>query len=270
MVNYLYEYWRREEGFQNINRRSMKKALLLTLFTTILFATSVFIIIQQLSQSATEPSKKYIEDQSVESFIGSIGENAREIADKHDLYASVMIAQAILESNNGTSELGSPPNNNLFGIKGSYRSQSVAFQTSEDNGSGQMHQITAKFRKYPNYKASLEDYAELLQNGVSWNTKYYQKTFKSKTKSYKEATRYLTGTYATDTNYHQKLNALIKQYHLTEYDQPKKEQKHVVVKSGETLNSLSHKYGVAITSIKQWNRLNSNAVENGQKLLIYQ
>ncbi len=63
----------------------MKKALLLTLFTTILFATSVFIIIQQLSQSVSEPSKKYIEDQSVESFIGSIGENAREIADKHDL-----------------------------------------------------------------------------------------------------------------------------------------------------------------------------------------
>lgn len=248
----------------------MKKALLLTLFTTILFATSVFIIIQQLSQSVSEPSKKYIEDQSVESFIGSIGENAREIADKHDLYASVMIAQAVLESNGGTSDLSTPPNNNLFGIKGSYQKQSVTFQTSEDNGSGQMHQIYAKFRKYPSYKASLEDYAELLHNGVSWNKNYYQKTFKSKTRSYKEATKYLTGTYATDTNYHQKLNSIIKQYHLTEYDQSKKEQKQVVVKSGETLNSISNKYGVATTSIKQWNRLNKNAVENGQKLLIYQ
>ncbi|WP_102692312.1 glucosaminidase domain-containing protein [Rummeliibacillus pycnus] len=248
----------------------MKKTLLVTLFTTILFATSVFIIIQQLSETAKGPSEKYIEDQSVESFIGSIAENARDIASKHDLYASVMIAQAVLESNGGTSDLGSPPNNNLFGIKGSYKNQSVTFQTSEDNGTGKMHQIYAKFRKYPNYRASLEDYAELLQKGVSWNTKYYQKTFKSKTKSYKEATKYLTGTYATDTNYHQKLNTIIKQYHLTEYDHPAKAKKQVVVKSGETLHSLSNKYGVSVTSIKQWNRLNKNAVENGQRLLIYQ
>ncbi|HWI49905.1 MAG TPA: LysM peptidoglycan-binding domain-containing protein, partial [Rummeliibacillus sp.] len=99
---------------------------------------------------------------------------------------------------------------------------------------------------------------------------YYQKTFKSKTKSYKEATKYLTGTYATDTNYHQKLNALIKQYHLTQYDHPANGPKQVVVKNGETLHSLSNKYGVSVTSIKQWNRLNTNAVESGQKLFIYQ
>ena len=248
----------------------MKKILLVTLFTTILFATAVFIIIQQFSENVKGPSEKYIEDQSVESFIGSIAENARDIASKHDLYASVMIAQAVLESNGGTSDLGSPPNNNLFGIKGSYKKHSVTFQTSEDNGTGEMHQIHAKFRKYPNYRASLEDYAELLQKGVSWNTKYYQRTFKSKTKSYKEATKYLTGTYATDTNYHQKLNALIKQYHLTAYDHQAKSKKQVIVKNGETLTSLSNKYGVSITSIKQWNRLDTNAVENGQRLLIYQ
>lgn len=248
----------------------MKKTLFLTLLTTILFATSIFIIIQQLSETAKEPSSKYIKNQSVESFIGSIAENARDIASQHNLYASVMIAQAVLESNVGTSDLSTPPNNNLFGIKGSYRNQSVTLQTSEDNGNGQMHQIYAKFRKYPNYKASLEDYAELLQKGVSWNANYYQKTFKNKTKSYKEATRFLTGTYATDTNYHQKLNAIIKQYHLTQYDHPVNDQKQVVVKNGETLLSLSNKYGVSVTSIKQWNRLNSNAVMSGQKLLIYQ
>ncbi len=248
----------------------MKKTFLVTLFTTILFATSIFIIIQQYLDTTIAPPEHYVENQTVESFIGNIAGNARAIASNHDLYASVMIAQAVLESNGGKSELSTPPNNNLFGIKGSYKSQSVTLQTSEDNGNGQLHQINAKFKKYPNYKTSLEDYAELLHNGTSWNSKYYQKTFKSNTNSYKDATRYLTGHYATDTNYHQKLNAIIGQYHLTQYDHPVKDQKQVVVKSGETLNSLSNKYGVSVTSIKQWNRLNTNAVQHGQKLLIYQ
>lgn len=248
----------------------MKKTFLFTLFATILFATSIFIIISQYNNSIEETPKPTPKEQSIESFIGLISDDARDIAKEHDLYASVMISQAVLESNGGKSGLSSPPNHNLFGIKGTYQRQAVKMTTSEDNGKGEMHQIKAKFRKYPSYKASLEDYAELLHNGTSWNTKYYQKTFKSKTKSYKDATKYLTGTYATDTRYHQKLNALIKEFHLTQYDHSPKNKTQVIVKNGETLRSLSNKYGVAVTSIKQWNQLDTNDLDNGQKLKIYQ
>ena len=53
---------------------------------------------------------------------------------KNDLYASVMIAQAILESGAGQSSLSSYPHYNLFGIKGSYAGQSTVMQTWEDDG----------------------------------------------------------------------------------------------------------------------------------------
>src|SRR5699024_6789823 len=64
-------------------------------------------------------------------FINIIGEHARKIAKDNNLYASVMVAQAALESGFGSSTLSSAPNYNLFGIKGSYKGQSVTMLTWE-------------------------------------------------------------------------------------------------------------------------------------------
>ncbi|MEA4829006.1 MAG: glucosaminidase domain-containing protein, partial [Enterococcus thailandicus] len=64
-------------------------------------------------------------------FIDSVAPSARTLASQNDLYASVMIAQAIVESGWGKSQLASAPNYNLFGIKGSYNGQSVTFPTAE-------------------------------------------------------------------------------------------------------------------------------------------
>ncbi|HHH7568866.1 TPA: glucosaminidase domain-containing protein, partial [Listeria monocytogenes] len=158
---------------------------------------------------------------TIQSFINSIQASSSQIAAANDLYASVMIAQAILESAYGTSELGSAPNYNLFGIKGAYNGQSYTKQTLEDDGKGNYYTITAKFRKYPSYHQSLEDYAKVIRNGPSWNSNYYSKVWKSNTKSYKDATKALTGTYATDTAYATKLNDLISRYNLTQYDSGK-------------------------------------------------
>lgn len=156
---------------------------------------------------------------TVEQFIDTIGETARELGHANDLYASVMIAQAVLESNKGTSGLAAEPNFNLFGIKGSYQNESVAFETFEDDGHGNMKKVMAKFRRYPSYEASLQDYVDLVRNGVSWDARYYEATFKSNTTSYRDATDYLTGTYATDSRYDEKLNHLIEQYDLERFDQ---------------------------------------------------
>ena len=40
------------------------------------------------------------------------------------------------------------------------------------------------------------------------------------------------------------------------------------VKKGETLSSISRKYGCSVANIKKWNNLKSNAVKVGQKLKI--
>lgn len=42
-----------------------------------------------------------------------------------------------------------------------------------------------------------------------------------------------------------------------------------IVKKGETLYSISKKYGVSITKLKKWNSLRRNLIKPGQRLIIY-
>lgn len=86
-----------------------------------------------------------------------------DLCKKYNLYPSVMIAQAALESNWGRSELGKAPNYNLFGIKGSYNGKSVTMKTWEYSDSKGWYQINANFAKYPSHKESLEDNAKNLE-----------------------------------------------------------------------------------------------------------
>ena len=89
--------------------------------------------------------------------------------------------------------------------------------TLEDSGGQNYYPINAEFRKYPSYAESLQDYANLLANGTSWNPNYYAGAWKSNAASYQDATAYLTGRYATDTAYSAKLNRIIAQYGLDQY-----------------------------------------------------
>ena len=166
-------------------------------------------------------SMNFKENEGAKNFIKKVGDDARKLGQEYDVFASVMIAQALLESGSGTSTLSLAPNHNLFGIKGTYQGQSVSMATQEDRGNGDLYSINAAFRKYPNYAASLGDYVELLRGGISGNARYYKQTWRSTAKNYLRTTNALTGTYATDTTYGKKLNSIIALYHLTQYDQVK-------------------------------------------------
>lgn len=235
---------------------------------------------------------------TTKSFVNVIGEDARTIAGENNLYASVMIAQAILESASGNSALASAPNYNLFGIKGSYEGASANFLTSEDNGSGSMFTIRSNFRKYPSYKESLGDYVKLLKGGTDSSSAFYSGTWKDNTKSYKDATKFLTGRYATDTSYNSKLNGLIDAYNLTQYDtlkdkQGTKKAKKItmntsfdkvekkesqdnqkieylthIVKKGESLKSISDLYNISTLAILEKNQLDRRMLFIGQKLSV--
>ncbi|MGM0020239.1 hypothetical protein IGK80_001118 [Enterococcus sp. DIV0609] len=180
--------------------------------------------IQELVPESTLSSDGTIhfeKNESVEQFIQKIGESARKVGQENDLYASVMIAQAILESASGQSLLSKAPNYNLFGIKGTHNGKGVSFATQEDLGNGTLYTTQATFRQYQSYEESLKDYAKLLKEGLAGNASFYEGVWKSKAKTYQEATQYLTGRYATDSQYNQKLNGLIETYNLTMYDHPK-------------------------------------------------
>ena len=208
-------------------------------------------------------------------FLRNIIPAAQNVARGKDIYTSVMIAQAALESGWGTSALSKAPNHNLFGVKGSYNGQSVNMQTLEDSGGQNYYSIQADFRKYPSYQESLEDYADKIVNGISGAPLFYSGAWKSKTNSYQDATAYLTGRYATDTAYGSKLNRIIEQFGLTKYDTEtavsmaeeiaSKETttttgNSYTVVSGDNLYAISRKTGTSIQELLSLNGLNLNSI----------
>lgn len=152
-----------------------------------------------------------------QAFLSSAVPMAQKAASQYGVYTSVMLAQAILESAWGTSTLATQ-GHNLFGIKGDYNGSYVTMPTAEWSASAGWYTINANFRKYPSYYESFADNGNKLRNGVSWNSSYYSGTWKENTSSYKDATAWLQGRYATAPNYASSLNNLIQTYNLTQYD----------------------------------------------------
>lgn len=197
----------RSQYFQSMKRHpiSILLAVVLSVLTICLFVFGNKTIRQA---EATE----YVVADYRQQFINTIAPSAQQLANAYDLYPSVMIAQAIHESNYGQSGLSISPYNNLFGIKGAYNGQSVSLQTWEDDGYGNTYDIVDYFRTYPSYYESLADYVNIVRQP------YFNSVWRSNTSSYLDATYALTGTYATDTAYAEKLNDIIELHGLTQYD----------------------------------------------------
>ena len=322
-------------SFITTNKRLKRSVAVLS---TSLFMTTVVKPVEMvLAAEKTALGTKDTQVYSTNPFLNQIIPSATIIAAKNDLYASVMMAQAILESGWGTSALASAPNYNLFGIKGNYNGESVNMGTLEDSGGQNYYPINAEFRKYPSYAESLQDYANLLANGTSWNPNYYAGAWKSNAASYQDATAYLTGRYATDTAYSAKLSRIIEQYGLDQNDnyqlvddeefenpdagnvdfekptdtpdlpnvdlpenseedtgeqekpsEPEEDSEDAVtpttpetpetpvqagdavhvVQSGDTLYSIATKYGISLVDLLSLNKLNSNMIYVGDRLVL--
>ena len=146
---------------------------------------------------------------------------------KSGILASVSLAQFILESGYGKSELAQKANN-CFGMKkslsGNTWSGSVwdgksvyTKKTQEDDGTGKHYTITADFRKYPDIEKSIADHSAYL-NGAKNGTKLRYAGLKG-CKDYKKAAKIIkAGGYATSTTYVDKLCSIIKKWDLTKYD----------------------------------------------------
>lgn len=206
-----------------------------------------------------------------EEFIKLIGKDAQVVAKKNKLYASVMIAQAALESGYGNSDLASAPNYNLFGIKGSSKGRSVNMATMEESAAGDYYPIRSNFRAYDSYKESLEDYATLIRKGISGNPEIYKDAWQENAKNYRQATKSLTGVYATDSDYHRKLNAIIVAYKLTKYDtKGNMEEIKYKIKSGDTLAAVASSNETTVESILSLNKAikDRNLIYPGQEYVI--
>jgi flagellum-specific peptidoglycan hydrolase FlgJ len=212
-------------------------------------------------------------------FIKTIAPYAQRIQEKYNILASLVIAQACLESNFGQSGLAQK-GKNLFGIKGSYNGQSVTMRTHEYER-GKKIWIDAPFRKYPSWYESMEDLAKLYTNGVSWNKNKYRPII-GETNYVMACKKVQECGYCTDPNYAAKLIQIIEKYNLTQYDKvgnkkpvkavaaAKKEEPQIyIVQKGDTLTAIAKKYNTTVQNLVKLNNIkNPDLILVGQKLRV--
>lgn len=184
-----------------------------------LFAVSLifglFLVSMVFSKFIVTEEKPPEEVDEQQVFIDSLSGHAQILYEKYHVLPSITLAQAILESDWGNSELAGKARN-LFGVKGDYKGKHVTMKTDEFE-KGKRKTIRAKFRKYSTFFESMDDHAKLFVNGTSWNKKKYKPVIEAD--NYKTAAAALQKSgYATDPGYAEKIKDVIETYNLNEYD----------------------------------------------------
>lgn len=108
-----------------------------------------------------------------------------------------------------------------------------------------------------------------LRGGTTGNSQLYAGAWKSNTNSYKDATKFLTGRYATDTTYASKLNSMIEKYNLTQFDDASA--KTYTVAQDDTLQTIATKFNISVEDLMNMNNLKTdNYIYPGKTLIISQ
>lgn len=207
-------------------------------------------------------SEKYVQQYSV---------IAVEQMTRHGIPASITLAQGLLESGAGKSELATEANNH-FGIKADSRWNGRTY-SHLDNGNWH------KFRVYNSAEKSYEDHSLFLVGNSR-----YSALFKLDRTDYKGWARGLKNAYyAEDREYDKKLISIIERYGLHRYDNytvadARKEQRkenskensianepkeillanglpYVIADDGDTYASLSRQTGIPKRKIRKYNEL---------------
>ena len=155
------------------------------------------------------------EAQSHQQFIERLVPHAQELQDGYGVLPSIILGQAILESNWGKSTLASKYNN-LFGIKAYGDQKKVSLETKEFVNE-EWITIQGDFKVYDSWEQSMDDHTQLFVQGVDWNPALYEKVITAT--NYQEAAQALQDAgYATDPGYAQKIIQVIETYQLNQYD----------------------------------------------------
>ncbi len=213
---------------------------------------------------------------SADEYIENFAEIAQYEMKAYGIPASITLAQGLLESGIGKSQLAKKTNNH-FGIK-CHTSWQGEYELHDDDAKDEC------FRKYNHPMYSYRDHSLFLKNRAR-----YAFLFDYRQDDYKKwAFGLRKAGYATDKRYPDKLISLIEKYKLYKYDRlvlgeaykkalknpsdevPKKPlgtTTHVVQK-GDTLYGISKKYSVSIDDLKRWNYLYDTVISEGQELTI--
>lgn len=208
-----------------------------------------------------------------EQFLEYVGGRAREDMKKTGVLASVTIAQAILESAWGQSEL-SIKANNLFGMKATLSGNTwysewdgkVYSKYSNEEYNGVVTSVKSDFRLYVSVEASLKDHSDYLCGAMKGSELRYA-GLKGEM-NYRTAIQIIKdGGYATDSGYVDKICRIIEKYNLDKYDKDEeKKDDTTVVPDADNKNNLSGKVDSIISLLEMILKAISNGFELIQKL----
>ncbi len=245
---------------------------------------------KRIESEANKSTRGNFNTYTPQSYIDRFKSIAISSMNKYGIPASITLAQGILESGNGNSDLAKYANNH-FGIK----------CTSDWRGKGYYKDDDKKddcFRVYSNPEESYKDHSEFLKR------KRYAFLFELEKDDYKGWARGLKQAgYATNPRYPELLISLIERYQLHQYDRkegridkikredrvladinkniPKEvikdteisapvaiEGDYYVVVKGDTPYSLSKRFGLSVDELLQLNNMYDGNIKIGQRLLI--
>jgi len=219
-------------------------------------------------------------EQRMQWYIQTFAPIAMEEMKLYKIPASITLAQGILESGSGRGTLAEKANNH-FGIK-CHTTWTGERVYHDDDELGEC------FRKYKEVKYSYRDHSLFLTQRSR-----YADLFKLKLSDYTGWARGLKKAgYATDPKYPDKLISLIERFDLWQYDEggslaapsesaaeqdssaSKNERaldgknRIYIVTAGDTLYSLSKRFGLTVDQIIEYNKLQSIDLSIGQQLRI--
>lgn len=225
------------------------------------------VVSRQKEKKSVQPVKTSTIQNKTVYYIERFKDAAMNEMRKYKIPASITLAQGILESGSGSSEL-TKKSNNHFGIK-CHKGWNGGRVYHDDDEKGEC------FRKYKDPSKSFRDHSLFLVERSR-----YAKLFKLKKGDYIKWAKGLSAAgYATDRRYPAKLIGLIEKYQLYKYDtevlgkpfkhklKPNNITNHIV-KKGDTLYSISKKYGLTVDELLIINSLTSSAINIGQVLNI--
>lgn len=198
------------------------------------------------------------------------------VANEYGLYPSVMIAQGILESDSGNSQLASQYNN-IFGVK--YTSGTPANMMTKEFVNGEMIDVVQPFQVYDSLADACAAQASLIRG-----SSLYSGAWRENTNSYQDATAWLQGRYATDPDYAAKLNNIIVEYGLTIYDDEGTASaalgqvpqataatggQSYTVQAGDNLTTIAATYGISVSQLMAMNNISdANDIHIGEVLTV--
>lgn len=271
---------RQQKRQKTINYRNLKKGS--AVVGTALVAVSVAAPLLNTHEVEAVEGKTTATTSNVDkkAFINELSNEIKPLAEKHDLYASIMIAQAIVESDWGQTDYAQAPYYNLFGLEGQYQGKSAMLDKKDpETGTTEKKEM----KQYGSYKEAIEDYIEILKTtSRDGNENYFSGTWRSNAKDYQTAAAALEGRFNDDKDYVQKLVSTIQEHDLTSYDatepvvppvaQPAVETPaqpvQYTVQSGDTVGSIAAQFGISVEDFLAWNNVSDSNIYAGQTVVV--